>query len=70
MSGGGPLLAPDRAEPPPSTMNRGSTAVDRDHVLRRVGLRVPDPLFATTIAAGHQSAPHRLLLAASPTPTL
>ncbi len=38
------------------TTDRGSTAVNRDHVLRRAGLRVPDPLFATTIPAGRRSS--------------
>ncbi|MGH3887430.1 MAG: hypothetical protein ACRDSZ_12835 [Pseudonocardiaceae bacterium] len=30
--------------------------VDRDHALRRAGLRVPDPQFSTTIPAGRRSS--------------
>ncbi len=30
--------------------------MDQDHVLRRAGLRVPDPLFGTTIPAGRPSS--------------
>ncbi len=57
MSGGGPApgVKPGGVAVFHTT-DRGSTAVDRDHVLRRAGLRVPDPLFATKIAAGRQSS--------------
>jgi hypothetical protein len=43
--------------------------VNRDNALRRAGLRVPDPLFTTTIAAGHQSSPtNPEVTVAMPTP--
>jgi hypothetical protein len=43
--------------------------VNRDNALRRTGLRVPDPLFATTIAAGYQSSPtNPEVTATMPTP--
>jgi hypothetical protein len=40
----------------PHTTDQGGTAVDRDHTPPQAGLRVPDPLFTTTIPAGRRSS--------------
>ena len=56
-NGGGPASGAHRAGIAAfHTTDRGSTAVNRDRALWRAGLRVLDPLFATTIPVGRRSS--------------